>query len=148
MFQSLIAMLTALFIAMGLPMAQTMPITEVTGLGEFLSGVTDECPIVEIYFTEGYGFSTAEMTTTDSEEIAAVINALTAVQVGRPSGMDVTDWYPCLALKRADGMCFTLRFDGRWLSIGYDNYELSEDDGLWTLLKTLIRQQEEARWAE
>lgn len=120
------------------PAPDPIPLTEATFLGEFLTGVTAENPVVSLFFTEGYGFSTAEFETDDPDEIAAVLAAAADVMVLEDSGMDITDWYPTLVLTRADGVCCTLRFDGRWLSIGRANHNLSGDDPLWTLLDSLI----------
>lgn len=117
---------------------------ELTGLNAFLDAVTDENPPVSLYYTAGYGFSTAEFATADPQEISRILAALKQVEISGISHMDVTDWYPFLYIALSDGTGLGLRFDGPWLSVGTVNYELAGDDALWSALKSVMADRQEA----
>ena len=100
------------------------------------SGVTVE----KVYYTDGYGFSTSEFTTADPDEIAALWKALTDMELGEPSNMSVTDWYPQIVFYLSDGTCRNVCFDAHWLEIGgMKNYCVLNDEPFWTLTACLVR---------
>ncbi|MBR5109200.1 MAG: hypothetical protein IK099_03310 [Clostridia bacterium] len=100
------------------------------------SGVTIE----KVYYTDGYGFSTSEFTTTDPEEIAALWTALTMMELGEPSYTFITDWYPQIVFYLSDGTHRNVCFDAHWLEIsGMENYCVLNDEPFWTLTACLVR---------
>ncbi len=108
-----------------------------TGRDKFLAKITENDPVTEIYFTEGYGFSTAEFTVTDSDTIRQLINAVSWLEIESVSDTDITDWYPYLRFTMKDGTVWSLRFDGHMLDMGRELYHLSGDDVLWNVIKEL-----------
>ncbi len=113
----------------------------VTGLSKMASALKAGAVVEKAYYTEGYGFSTSEFTTTDSQEISALWDALCQIQLGRPSGMGITDWYPQIVFYLNNGQHFGARFEGRQLDIDR-NYEIENAEDFWNLTKWLTEKYE------
>ena len=100
-----------------------------------------ECgkPIISAYYTDGFGFSTSEFTTTDQDEIAMLIDALGQIRVISRCNEEITDWYPQIVFKMGENDYFRVNFNKQWLMIGgMDNYEIEGDEGFWNLTRTLM----------
>ena len=65
----------------------------VTGLSEMRKALNDGATVESVYYTDGYGFSASEFTTTDPDEMKALWNALTRIQLGPPTNVSITDWH-------------------------------------------------------
>ena len=113
----------------------------VTGLSKMASALKAGAAVEKVYFTEGYGFSTSEFTSTDPEEIGALWESLRKIELGGPSGTGITDWYPQIIFYLDNGQRFGARFEGRWLDIGR-NYELENAEDFWVLTRWLTEKQE------
>ncbi len=112
-------------------------IDRLTGRDEFLAKITGDNPVTQIYFTEGYGFSTTEFTVTDPDSIRQLTDAVSLLAIDSVSNMDITDWYPYLQFTLQDGSAWSLRFDGHMLDTGRELYNLSGDDALWKVIEEL-----------
>ena len=110
-----------------------------TGLSEMSKALDNGATIESVYYTDGYGFSTSEFTTTDPEEIAALWNAITRIRLVGPTNMSITDWYPLIAFTLSDGSRYGARFEGTWLTLLRDNYEIANDEEFWSLTKALVQ---------
>ena len=111
----------------------------VTGLSGMRKALNNGATIESVYYTDGYGFSVSEFTTTDPDEMKALWNVLTRIQLGAPTNMSITDWYPLIVFNLDDGTRYGARFEGHCLTIRRDNYELEHADEFWTLTGTLVQ---------
>ena len=111
----------------------------VTGLSEMRKALNDGATVESVYYTDGYGFSASEFTTTDPDEMKALWNALTRIQLGPPTNVSITDWYPLIVFNLDDGMRYGARFEGRCLTIRRDKYELENADEFWAMTGTLVQ---------
>ena len=111
----------------------------VTGLSEMRKALKDGATVESVYYTDGYGFSVSEFTTTDPDEMKALWNVLTKIRLGAPTNMSITDWYPLIVFNLDDGTRYGARFEGHCLSIRRDKYELENADEFWTLTGTLVQ---------
>ena len=112
---------------------------EATGLDAFLSRVSAENPIASADFTEGTELPTEEFTTTDPAELAALLDAVEALEIDSVSDLSVTDWYPRLRLSCADGTSWSVGFNGHCLEVDRTHYNLRNDDAFWTLTRRLLK---------
>ena len=108
----------------------------VTGLSEMRKALNDGATVESVYYTDGYGFSVSEFTTTDPDEMKALWDVLTKIRLGAPTNMSITDWYPLIVFNLDDGTRYGARFEGHCLSIRRDKYE---PDEFWTLTGTLVQ---------
>ena len=111
----------------------------VTGLSEMRKALKDGATVESVYYTDGYGFSVSEFTTTDPDEMKALWDVLTKIRLGAPTNVSITDWYPLIVFNLDDGMRYGARFEGRCLTIRRDKYELENADEFWTLTGTLVQ---------
>ena len=111
----------------------------VTGLSGMRKALNNGATIESVYYTDGYGFSVSEFTTTDPDEMKALWNVLTRIQLGAPTNMSITDWYPLIVFNLDDGTRYGARFEGHCLTIRRDNFELEHADEFWTLTGTLVQ---------
>ena len=111
----------------------------VTGLSEMRKALNDGATVESVYYTDGYGFSVSEFTTTDPDEMKALWDVLTKIRLGAPTNMSITDWYPLIVFNLDDGTRYGARFEGHCLSIRRDKYELENADEFWTLTGTLVQ---------
>ena len=116
----------------------------VTGLNEMAKALDNGATIESVYYTDGYGFSTSEFTTTDPEEIAALWKATTIIQLVGPTNMSITDWYPLIVFTLSDGSRYGARFEGTWLTLRRGNYEIANDEEFWSLTKELVQKHSQA----
>ena len=118
-------------------------IQSMTELGEIQRKLDQGLTIGKVYYTNGYGFSTSEFTTDDSDEIAQLWEAVNAIQVGEKVNETITDWYPQIVFYLSDGSCGGVRFEANWLCLGgMENYEISHADEFWNLTASLIEKHE------
>ena len=117
---------------------------QLTGLNEMAKALDNGATIESVYYTDGYGFSTSEFTTTDSEEIAALWKAITIIRLVGPTNMSITDWYPLIAFTLSDGSRYGVRFEGTWLTLRRDNYEIANAGEFWSLTKALVQKHAQA----
>ena len=75
----------------------------------------------------------------ESDDIQKILDAVLAMEIGDVSDVYVTDWDPVLRMTSADGQCWTVAFNGHWLSKKGVNYNLIHDDGFWKLTAKLKR---------
>ena len=118
---------------------QSSSFAEMTGLSTFLIQVTDDNPIVSVSFSDGYSSLAPEYSTDDPDKIQKILDAVLAMEIGDVSDVYVTDWDPVLRMTSADGQCWTVAFNGHWLSKKGVNYNLIHDDGFWKLTAKLKR---------
>ncbi len=111
----------------------------VTGLCEMSKALDKGASIESVYYTDGYGFSGSEFTTTDPEEIGALWSALRRIRLGAPTNMSITDWYPLISFTLNDGSRYGVRFEGQWLSLRQENYEIENAGEFWSLTDALVR---------
>lgn len=118
---------------------------DVTGLDSFLAGVSEDDPIVSVYFTQGYGFSVAEFSAGDPQRIGQAVSALKNLEITDTTNMDVTDWYPHLRMRRESGAVLSVSFDGEWLEIGRTHYVLTGIKEFYGVMNRLIKETTEDR---
>ena len=116
---------------------QSSSFAEMTGLSAFMSRVTDDNPIVSVTFTDGYSGLVPEHSTDAPDEIQKILDAVLAMEIGDVSDVYVTDWAPVLRMTSADGQCWTVAFNGHWLSKDGINYNLIHDEDFWRLTAKL-----------
>jgi hypothetical protein len=116
----------------------------VTGLDETAKKLEEGVTIDEVYYTDGYGFSTSEFTTADPEEIEALWTALNRITIGEKSDMSITDWYPQIVFRLSDGTYAHVSFEAHWLSLGMENYEVENAEPFWNLTAALVQKYDEA----
>jgi len=112
---------------------------EVTGLNEMEKALNNGATVKSVYYTDGYGFSVSEFTTTVPEEMAALWKAVTKIRLGNPSGMGITDWYPLIVFELDDGTRYGARFEGHWLTVRTVNYEIENAEEFWSLTAALVQ---------
>ena len=118
---------------------QSSSFAEMTGLSTFLIQVTDDNPIVSVSFSDGYSSLAPEYSTDDPDKIQKILDAVLAMEIGDVSDVYVTDWDPVLHMTSADGQCWTVAFNGHWLSKDGVNYNLIHDEEFWKLAAKLRR---------
>ena len=111
----------------------------VAGLSEMRKALNNGAAIESVYYTDGYGFSVSEFTTTDPDEMKALWNALSRIKLGSPTNMSITDWYPLIVFNLDDGTRYGARFEGHCLTIRRDHYELENADEFWAMAGTLVQ---------
>ena len=77
--------------------------------------------------------------TREQAEIARVVEALSAAEVGAPSGLRATDSEQSLTFTLTDGGSVTIQFEGHNLLVDGEAYTLSGDAALWRLASRLRR---------
>ena len=95
--------------------------------------------LVSVSFSDGYSSLAPEYSTDDPDKIQKILDAVLAMEIGDVSDVYVTDWDPVLRMTSADGQCWTVAFNGHWLSKKGVNYNLIHDDGFWKLTAKLKR---------
>ena len=141
MLQKIISIFMALYLLLtgGAARAQALPdFREITGLDGAQRLLDGGVGIDRVYYTDGYGFSTSEFTTTDENEIAALWRALNAIGIAGTSSESITDWYPQIVFFLSNGETRRVCFDAHWLEIGRENYTLSNDGDFWALTAELV----------
>ena len=123
----------------GAEAAQPSSFAELTGLSAFMGQVTDANPILSVSYTDGYASISPEYATDSPDEIQAILDAALAMEVGSVSDVAVTDWDPALRVTSADGQCWSVAFNGHWLTKDGVNYNLIGDEAFWKLLAGLRR---------
>ena len=107
-----------------------------TGLSRMLVEQNAGAVIEKVYYTDGYGFSVSEFTTTEAEEIRALWEAICKIRLGEPSQSSITDWYPLIVFYLDNGRHYGVRFDGPWLDADR-NYEIENAESFWALTSML-----------
>lgn len=135
-----IFIITLLVLAMGACFAEEQPTFDaLTGFDAFQERLQAGTSIVSVYYTDGFGFSTSEFTTTDAAEIDALLDALGKIEVVGKSDTFITDWYPQIVFKLDDDSYYNISFNKHWLSVGgMDNYVVTNDEPFWTLTAELV----------
>ena len=118
-------------------------IQSMTGLGELREKLDQGAVFVKVYYTDGYGFSTSEFTTEDPEEMEQLWNAVNAITVGERVDESITDWYPQIVFYLSDGTHGSVCFEGKWLNVGTENYEIGNADDFRSLTASLVEKYEE-----
>lgn len=118
---------------------QSSSFAEMTGLSTFLSQVTENNPIVSASFSDGYSSLAPEHSTDAPDDIQKILDAVLAMEIGEVSDIYVTDWDSILRMTSADGRCWTVAFNGHWLSKDGVNYTLIHDEEFWKLTAKLKR---------
>ena len=117
-----------------------------TGLDELDRKLESGITVSRVYYTDGYGFSISEFTTTDQEEIEALRAALNQITVKGRVNESITDWYPQIVFYLSDGTTANVTFESHWLSLPEPwplaNYELENDDAFWGLTASLVKKYE------
>jgi hypothetical protein len=112
-----------------------------TGLDELALKLESGVTIDQVYYTDGYGFSISEFTTTDPEVISALWQALNAIRVIGPVDESITDWYPQIVFYLSDETTAHVTFEAHWLSLPEPwpgvNYALEDDEDFWLLTAAL-----------
>ncbi len=114
-----------------------------TGLDKMAEALDAGAEVESAYYTDGYGFSTSEFTTTDAKEIEALWDALCGIELGGPTDESITDWYPLIVFTLNDGSRYGARFESNWLTMGPYNYELENDGAFWRLTGELVKKYRE-----
>jgi hypothetical protein len=113
-----------------------------TGLDELSRKLDSGVTIDRVYYTDGYGFSTSEFTTTDAAEIRSLWTALNQITVKGRVNKSITDWYPQIVFYLSDETTAHVTFESHWLSLPAPwpqaNYELENDDAFWSLTASLV----------
>ena len=123
--RKIIALLLAgILLAAAAAGAENVPIRSVTELGALQQKLDEGAVIGKVYYTDGYEASGSGFTTDDPEEIGQLWNAVNAITVGEKTDESVTDRYPQIVFCLTDGTRGGVRFEGKWLCIGKDNYEV------------------------
>jgi len=117
-----------------------------TGLDELSQKLDSGITINRVYYTDGYGFSTSEFTTTDEAEIHSLWTALNQITVKGQVNESITDWYPQIVFYLSDETTAHVTFESHWLSLPTPwpqaNYELENDDAFWSLTASLVNKYE------
>jgi hypothetical protein len=113
-----------------------------TGLDELSRKLDSGITIRRVYYTDGFGFSTSEFTTTDETEIRSLWTALNQITVKGQVNESITDWYPQIVFYLSDETTAHVTFESHWLSLPVPwpqaNYELENDDAFWNLTAALV----------
>ena len=110
-----------------------------TGLDKMAEALDAGAGVESAYYTDGYGFSTSEFTTTDAAEIEALWSALCRIGIVGPTDQSITDWYPLIVFTLNDGSRYGVRFESTWLTMGAYNYELENAGAFWRLTGELVK---------
>lgn len=125
---------------------ETLDFRTLTGLDELSRKLDSGVTIQRVYYTDGYGFSTSEFTTTDEAEIQSLWTTLNQITVKGPVNESVTDWYPQIVFYLSDETTAHVPFESHWLSLSTPrpmaNYELENDDAFWGLTASLANKYE------
>ena len=117
-----------------------------TGLDELSRKLDSGITIRRVYYTDGFGFSTSEFTTTDETEIRSLWTALNQITVKGQVNESITDWYPQIVFYLSDETTAHVTFESHWLSLPVPwpqaNYELENDDAFWNLTAALVNRYE------
>ena len=129
------ALLSLLLLLSGFALGEETPLdfAHLTGLDKARELLDSGEVIERIYYTDGYGFSTSEFSTTDGAEIDALWKAVNAIQIVGKTYEDITDWYPQIVFFFSDETHLNICFDAHWLEIGMDHYTVGNDDAFWSL---------------
>ena len=132
-------LLAILLLAGAAAAAEEVPTLEsLTDLDETQAKLDRGVMITSVYYTEGYGFGTAEFTTQKPDEIARLWETVNAIKVVGKTEESITDWYPMIIFTLSDGSTCMVSFDGPWLEAGPHNYVISGDEAFRTLTAELI----------
>lgn len=139
-------LMTGILLAVSAAMAQDEPMTiqSMTELGEIQEKLDQGIQIEKVYYTDGYGFSTSEFSTDDPDEMEQLWLAVNAITVGEKVNESITDWYPQIVFYLTDGTYGGASFEANWLSVGMDNYEISNAEAFWNLTAALVKKHAEA----
>ena len=116
---------------------QPSSFAEITGLSAFMSGVTESNPLTSVSYADGYASLAPEYVTDSPDEIQEILDAALAIGIGSVTDVSVTDWDPILRVTRADGQCWSVAFNGHWLTKDGVNYNLIHDEAFWKLIASL-----------
>ena len=105
-------------------------------IAAFADGFYAEMPEKVVVFMDSW--NKAEVELTDPDDMTAVFEAMKQINVQKRSNVYVTDNYNSIAFMMADGRELHLQFNRYNLEYDGNVYEISGDDGLWTLLRGLI----------
>ena len=131
----------ALCVTQNVPASTNKAFLSLTRLDEMHRRLDSGVTVEKVYYTDGYGFSTSEFTTTDPEEITALVTALTAMKLGEKVNEGITDWYPQIVFYLSDGSRYNVCFDAHWLEIGgMTHYAVSQDAAFWEITARLVKQ--------
>lgn len=120
-------------------MAEETTFASLTKLDALQKRLDSGVKIEKVYYTDGFGFSTSEFTTTNALEISRLWTALNAIELGEKTNEAITDWYPQIVFYLSDGSRFNVCFDKHWLEIGgRDNYTIHNDEAFWSLTSQLV----------
>ncbi len=135
--KKLFVLLTVLMLLAGAASAESLQ--SMTGLDETVEKLASGVTIDRVYYTDGYGFSTSEFTTTDPEEIALLWDAVNRITVKDRVNESITDWYPQIVFYLSDGTASGVRFEAHWLCIGgMENYKIENAEEFWSLTASLV----------
>ena len=116
------------------------------GLDEIDQKLNSGVTIDRVYYTDGYGFSTSEFRTDDTEEINLLWKYLNQITIKGRTDESITDWYPCIVFYFSDGTNAHVSFEAHWLSLPNPwpqaNYELENDTAFWNLTASLVSKYE------
>lgn len=140
----IIILIMSLMLCSGAAAENTVDIPDfrtLTGLDELSRKLESGVTINRVYYTDGYGFSTSEFTTTDEAEILSLWTALNQITVKGRVDESVTDWYPQIVFSLSDETTASVSFESHWLSLPVPrpqaNYELENDGDFWSLTAAL-----------
>ena len=148
--KKLFALMTAVLLICSAAMAENAgdvpDFRTLAGLDRLEEKLSTGVVIERIYYTDGYGFSTSEFTTTDEAEIRQLWEALYRITVRGRTDESITDWYPQIVFYLSDGTMAHVSFESHWLSLPTPwpqaNYELENDGAFWKLTAALVSRYE------
>ena len=134
--------LLALLLGAAAAEENSLSFRSMAGLDAIRQKLDDGVTFDTVYYTDGYGFSDSEFTTTNREEIRALWEALNQITVRGRTDESVTDWYPQILFRFSDGSQAGVCFEAHRLSLSTPwpgaNYELENDGEFWRLTKEMV----------
>ena len=133
------ALLSLVLLLSGFALGEETPLdfARLTGLDKARELLDSGEVIERIYYTDGYGFSISEFSTTDGAEIDALWKAVNAIQIVGKTNEGITDWYPQIIFFFSNDTHLNICFEAHWLEIGMDNYTVGNDEAFWSLTAAL-----------
>ncbi len=137
--KKLICFLLSLSLLSGFALGEEAPLDfiHLTGLDKARELLDSGEVIERIYYTDGYGFSISEFSTTDGAEIDALWKAVNEITIVGKTNEGITDWYPQIVFFFSDDTHLNICFEAHWLEIGMDHYAVGNDEAFWSLTAAL-----------
>jgi hypothetical protein len=125
--------------AMSATASESPDFASLTGIGAVQNRLDGGATIVGADYVEDFGSSASSFSTSDSEEIELLWDALSRIRLEGEIDQKMPDWNPSITFRLSDGSGFSVNFNAQWLDTGDARYELSDDEEFWRVTSQLVR---------